>query len=195
MDTASILLLSEQNADSNVWIGMESDRGYSTTSIHLPEINDPVWADYNEAIKTRKSLFTKSYTYEEKNKAWNHLFQHSGFKIIPDERKKMILDAKSYIISIALYKNTGIQLIRYSGLPFSEKENETLQRFGKVFEQAYVRFLDLQKAETQAREAQIEAALERVRSRSLAMHQSTELNEVVVVLFENLNYTRIPEVA
>ena len=39
-----------------------------------------------------------------------------------------------------------------------------LKRFGKVFEQTYTRFLDLQKAEAQAREAQIEAALERVRS-------------------------------
>ncbi|MCP9770743.1 hypothetical protein EGI22_22800, partial [Lacihabitans sp. LS3-19] len=158
IDTASILLLSEQNADLNIWIGIESDRGYSTTSIHVPEINDPDIAYFSEVIKTRKDLFTKSYTYEEKNKLWNHLFKHSGFKIIPDERKKMILDAKSYIISIALYKNTGIQLIRYSGLPFSEKENETLQRLGKVFEQAYVRFLDLQKAEAQAREAEIELA-------------------------------------
>jgi len=42
-------------------------------------------------------------------------------------------------------------------------------RFGKVFQQTYTRFLDLQKAEAQAREAQIEAALERVRSRTLAM--------------------------
>ena len=35
-------------------------------------------------------------------------------------------------------------------------------RFGKVFQQAYTRFLDLQKAEAQAREAQIENALEKV---------------------------------
>jgi hypothetical protein len=32
----------------------------------------------------------------------------------------------------------------------------------KVFEQAYTRFLDLQKAEAQARESQIQLALERV---------------------------------
>ena len=36
----------------------------------------------------------------------------------------------------------------------------------RVFEQTYTRFLDLQKAEAQAREAKIEAALERVRSRT-----------------------------
>ena len=51
-------------------------------------------------------------------------------------------------------------------------------RFGKVFQQTYTRFLDLQKAEAQAREAQIEAALERVRSRTMAMQKSDELQEV-----------------
>ena len=59
-------------------------------------------------------------------------------------------------------------------------------RFGKVFQQTYTRFLDLQKAEAQARESQIEAALERVRSRTLAMQKSDELAETSAVLFQQL---------
>ncbi|MDZ7646440.1 MAG: hypothetical protein U5K54_04260 [Cytophagales bacterium] len=59
-----------------------------------------------------------------------------------------------------------------------------LQRITAVFSFAYTRFLDLQKAESQAREAQIEAALERVRSRSLAMHHSSELSAVVDTLLQ-----------
>ena len=47
-------------------------------------------------------------------------------------------------------------------------EVQIFKRFAQVFEQTYTRFLDLQKAEAQAREAQIEAALERVRAASLA---------------------------
>ena len=39
--------------------------------------------------------------------------------------------------------------------------HDLFKRFTKVFEQTYTRFLDLKKAEAQAREAQIEAALER----------------------------------
>ena len=65
-------------------------------------------------------------------------------------------------------------------------------RFGNVLQQTYTRFLDLQKAEAQAREAQIEAALEKVRGRSLAMRRSDELNEVVSVLFEKLRDLHIP---
>jgi hypothetical protein len=63
---------------------------------------------------------------------------------------------------------------------------DIFKRFGTVFEQTYTRFLDLQKAEAQAKEAQIEAALEKVRSRSLAMHSSQELKDVIAILFEKL---------
>ena len=73
---------------------------------------------------------------------------------------------------------------QFSNLP--KQSINLLQRSSNVFDLAYRRFLDLQKAEAQAREAQIEAALEKVRSRSLAMHKSNELRDVVVVVFEKL---------
>jgi signal transduction histidine kinase len=60
------------------------------------------------------------------------------------------------------------------------------KRFCAVFGQTYRRYLDLKKAEAQARESQIEAALERVRSRTLAMQKSDELAETAAVLFRQL---------
>ena len=63
---------------------------------------------------------------------------------------------------------------------------EIFQRFTKVFNQTYTRFLDLQKAETQARETEIELALERVRARTMSMQKSEELADVAFVLFEQL---------
>ena len=71
--------------------------------------------------------------------------------------------------------------------PLSEEEIALFKRFRNVFDLAYRRYLDIEKAEAQAREAQIEAALEKVRSRSLAMHKSDELQEVVHAVFERLN--------
>ena len=59
-----------------------------------------------------------------------------------------------------------------------------MKRFARVFEQTYTRFLDLQKAEAQSREAQIELALERVRARTMAMQKSDELAETSFVLFQ-----------
>ena len=81
-------------------------------------------------------------------------------------------------------KNTGIHLTRYTDKTFSEGDKAILKRFGNVFEQTYTRFLDLQKAETQAREAQIEAALERVRSKTMAMHSSKDVGDTVATMFD-----------
>jgi signal transduction histidine kinase len=79
-----------------------------------------------------------------------------------------------------------LQLARYNPDEFSEDEVNIFKRFGKVFEQAYTRFLDLQKAENQAREAQIEAALERVRAKAMAMQHSDDLSKSVTVTLDEL---------
>src|SRR6185312_2381192 len=60
------------------------------------------------------------------------------------------------------------------------------KRFAGVFGQTYRRYLDLQKAEAAAREAQIEAALERVRSKAMAMRSSNDLNTTANTVFIEL---------
>ncbi|MCK5367148.1 MAG: hypothetical protein KAQ62_01305, partial [Cyclobacteriaceae bacterium] len=75
--------------------------------------------------------------------------------------------------------------------PVASEIMHLLVRFAKVFDQTYRRFLDLQKAEAQAREAQIETALERVRSRTMAMQRSDELAETATVLFEQFTFLGI----
>ena len=85
-----------------------------------------------------------------------------------------------------MLENVGLYIENFSGIPYTDEENNTLMRFGKVFQQTYTRFLDLQKAEAQAREAQIEARLERVRSKAMAMHSPNDLSETVNVFFKEL---------
>jgi signal transduction histidine kinase len=67
-----------------------------------------------------------------------------------------------------------------------EKDLPLFKRFTGVFEQSYTRFLDLKNAEEQAREAKIEASLERARSKSMAMHNPDDLSESVSVFFKEL---------
>jgi hypothetical protein len=57
-----------------------------------------------------------------------------------------------------------------------------LERFAGVFDLTYTRFLDLKKAEAQAREAQIELSLERIRAQVTAMKESAELLDIVVIM-------------
>ncbi|HJS56159.1 MAG TPA: nuclear transport factor 2 family protein [Chitinophagaceae bacterium] len=63
-----------------------------------------------------------------------------------------------------------------------------LLKMGAAFDLAYKRFLDLKNAETQAKEARIELALERVRARAMAMHNSDELAELVSTVFNELTH-------
>src|SRR6185503_7430901 len=75
--------------------------------------------------------------------------------------------------------------------PQSAETIQILERFASVFSLTYRRFLDLQKAEAQAREAHIEAALERVRSKTMAMHNSNDVGETVATMFAEFVYLGI----
>src|SRR6185295_16276982 len=68
--------------------------------------------------------------------------------------------------------------------PLPDEQFDIMLRFAKVFDLTYTRFNDLKQAEAQAREAQIEAGLERVRSKTMAMCKSNELAETAVVMFK-----------
>lgn len=94
----------------------------------------------------------------------------------------------SQIDHVAYFKYGYIIFITYEPVP---EAHDVFKRFAKVFEQTYTRFLDLEKAEAQAREAQIEAALDKVRARTMAMQKSRELAQTAAHLFEQLNHLGI----
>lgn len=177
---AIITIFSEGTKEFTEWI---ADPGQTyPSSFLIPDIPfaalDHVWT----ARKNNAAFSSRVIYKEEKNNFFSYLFEHTGYKNLPAAIKKSMLDTEFYTYSIALGKNSGISIPDLSGKFLSEAETEILKRFAKVFDQAYTRFLDLQKAEAQAREAQIEAGLERVRSRTMAMHKSDELKEVIQVV-------------
>ncbi|MCK5704649.1 MAG: hypothetical protein KAI29_26030, partial [Cyclobacteriaceae bacterium] len=65
-----------------------------------------------------------------------------------------------------------------------EQDLQIFRRYTSVLSLTYRRYMDLKEAEAQAREAKIEAAMERVRAKSMAMHKSEQLPETAKVLFE-----------
>src|SRR5204863_9061433 len=101
---------------------------------------------------------------------------------VPEETLDYYFTCPGLAISTVLLDNVALYIENFSGTPYSEQENATLMRFGKVFQQTYIRFLDLQKAEEQAREATIEVSLERVRAKTMGMRSSNDLLEVINVL-------------
>jgi signal transduction histidine kinase len=72
----------------------------------------------------------------------------------------------------------GLGLTTYQEI--SEESLKIFKRFHKIFTLAYRRFLDIQQAEAQAREAQVELALERIRAMVANMQNSEELLGIMV---------------
>jgi signal transduction histidine kinase len=124
---------------------------------------------------------------EDRRRFWDHLFTNTIFKdATPPERKKFLYTTRGYAQTFILQKNTIMSMVNYDGNPFSPDHNQIFKRFSYSFEQSYVRFLDLVKAEAQAREAQIEASLERVRSKAMAMHSSRDLAETIKTIYQQI---------
>lgn len=86
------------------------------------------------------------------------------------------------------FGNVSITQIRKS----TKEEKYVLSRIAKVFEGAYIRFLDLQKHEAQLRDAQIEVALERVRASAQSMQKSSDYTDVIKTSLEQMLVLGIP---
>jgi signal transduction histidine kinase len=141
-----------------------------------------VWRAKDEGV----DVINKIYSFDEKNRYFEYVFKHNDESKLPKPVREFIFNAKSYTATFIAEKNSFPVVNSWTEQLLSEENVAVLRRVARVFEQAYTRFLDLQKAEAQAREAQIEAALERVRSRTLAMQKSDELVETAAVLFKQL---------
>jgi len=74
---------------------------------------------------------------------------------------------------------------------FSTEAKNLMKRFADVFQLSFTRHLDLKKAEAQAREAQIEVSLEKVRSKAMAMHSSEDLALTIDHFFKELKILNI----
>lgn len=158
--------------DMHIWL---ADPNLEPFFAIIPYFDTPTWNSFLDAKAKGIPLHTDLLNFEEKNKFYQSLFK---LFTIPDEAKQFYMQCKGLAVSTALLDNVGLYIENFSAIPYTDEENKILMRFGKVFQQTYTRFLDLQKAELQAREGQIQLALERVRARSMAMHVSKELKEV-----------------
>jgi signal transduction histidine kinase len=126
--------------------------GNYVRKVKIPFIDRPIYQTLSNGIKNANPFFTEYYDVEEKRAFFKHLFKYHPFKDTPSSRQESLLAEESdYARSCVVSKNTSIFIINHDGKQFSEEENELLREMGRVFEQAYIRFIDLEKAEKQAR--------------------------------------------
>jgi hypothetical protein len=133
--------------------------GTANTSeeVQVPHFNMPFCTDLMKGIKRGPGFFTEEFSQKEKIEYFTKLFEHKPWSDISSEQKEETLSSMDgYTRSVAVSKHTSIFIINHHGRKFTAAENDILKRFAKVFEQTYTRFLDLQKAEAQARESKIQ---------------------------------------
>lgn len=188
-----IAINSEVNTNFSIWAsGGMADY---VSKVNVPPLNKPIFTKLRNTIKTGNSFLIETYSDKEKRELFTHLFKYAPWSNLSNERKKELMSREGgFARSVVISQYTSISITNHHGKPFNENENNILKRFGNVFEQSYIRFLDLQKAEAQAREAQIETALERVRARTMAMHKSEELTQTAAVLFNEFEKLGVGEV-
>ena len=147
------------------------------------------WSKTARARIDKEKYYEKEtdYTIVADHKMLKQWYEYL-FKLAPEVVE--LNDKGEILIPDILYYNyskiSGGALLLITNSEASDHSKYLLKRAAKVFNRAYSRFLDLQKAEAQAREAQIELGLERVRARAMAMQNSEELKELIGTVFLEL---------
>lgn len=175
---ASAVIIYDENYAAEHWFSGYSNETYPK-SYTIPYIETFSYCTvFVEAW--RDGVVYKAFPMEGKQKTdygrW--LLENTDFKDLPEEFTINVITPDRLVLNDAFNKYGMLEVLGPEEL--SAEKAEILKRFSKVFEQTYTRFLDLKKAEVQAREAQIEAAMERIRSRAIAMRTSDELLEVAL---------------
>jgi signal transduction histidine kinase/ketosteroid isomerase-like protein len=181
-------LIDENTGFAAVWAHFyQSDGTISTFDFpigHLESTRDEFLQWKNTPIELRNTLFISTiFAGERIQNLFNCI---SAFPELEAAFQPMIDAGIEQWVTHNAYFSHGLLTLQGTE-PYPEETLEIQKRFAKVFEQTYIRFLDLQKAEAQARESQIEAALEKVRSRTMAMQNSSELGAVAAELFAQMN--------
>src|SRR6185437_8590567 len=181
IDVANFALNYKETDDFDLLLAVPN--GKYPMEIHVPYFKHPVFDRFNKT-KKNGNLLIDTLTKDEKDSFFEHFFKYvTG---VSEETKASIFGRPGFVRSSVLMRNIALTIHNYDGISYSEAENNTLLRFGQVFEQTYTRFKDLEQAEQQARESQIQLGLERVRAKAMAMQTSEELNELIGTVFGEL---------
>ncbi|HRH51133.1 MAG TPA: ATP-binding protein [Panacibacter sp.] len=188
LGTIAIQLFDEKTKSCDFWI---DNKLQNPALVKLPYDEKIMKEDaYMQACWEAKargeSIFNEIETHEKINRYFDYVFANNDENTIPIPVREFIRQANQHVYCLIIEKNSALFADCWTGQLYAEEQIAVLKRVAKVFDQAYVRFLDLQKAEAQARESQIQLALERVRARTMAMQYSSELREIAAAVHEQL---------
>ena len=185
LDRGMIMIFDPDSLDSWWWMA-NPEAPDLPRNYHIPYHVYKPYLEYLDGWKERTVRWTYELEGKEK-KDWDaHIFVNSELSLPPIEVKQVMMGFPKVYLNASFNNFGGLTLASID--PMTDEHFDILLRFAKVFDLTYTRFNDLKQAEAQAREAQIEVALERVRARAMAMHSSGELKEVVHELRKQMGF-------
>ncbi|MDO8899192.1 MAG: histidine kinase dimerization/phospho-acceptor domain-containing protein, partial [Bacteroidales bacterium] len=183
--TCGFVLCEKDRTEDEWWLSLED--GF-TRGFFLPNVNDYAHAHLYEGWLKNDDFRTVQLEDDQLLAHYNWLMEIPVAKSIFDDMEAAGMQRPEWQKLHAAYFSKGY-LVIITREPCSEEA--IFKRFAQVFDLTYTRFLDLQKAEAQARESQIELSLERIRAQVTGMQESTDLLDIVVTMrseFVNLGH-------
>ena len=129
-----------------------SPDGEILTHCKVPLTEHPVFISYDESRLRGDELFVYEKEGEFQADHYRYMMSLPGMRELMQKMLDAGLQFPTFQIDhLANFSHGNLVFITYEPVP---EMHDVFKRFAKVFEQTYTRFLDLQKAEAQAREAQ-----------------------------------------
>ncbi|HEX6892015.1 MAG TPA: ATP-binding protein [Chryseolinea sp.] len=181
LSTCRLVLCTSADHSTEQWLSLPGEG--LLPRIKVSSRQDKFHRAMYAAWKAKKKYFRIEIKGKDLKRHYELMFKEPVVDVVLKKSKKQRtpLTAKQ-INHVAPFKQG--YLLAVTAEPY--EEIDLFIRFAKELERSYTRFLDLKHAEAQAREAQIETALERIRSSAMAMHSSEDILEVTRVLREQV---------
>ncbi len=174
-----------QNGETVCTGWMSDSSGSISPPFRIPLTESPTFMRFRAAKQTGEHFYAEEVSGEALANHYRYMLSLPNFKSIAEGFQKAGFALPAYQVNNVVNFSHG-NLIFITDQP-APAAWDIFKRFGKVFEQTYTRFLDLQQAEAQAREAHVQLAMERVRARTMAMQRSDELTDVAGLLFKQVS--------
>jgi hypothetical protein len=167
------------NDDKEYFVNYDFSIDGGLNRLVIPYNSHPMIEEFVSQLKQASGGFTEHAKSGARLEEWKAYRESSG-----EQTSLKLKNATALYYYTYSFSNATIGISNFEAV--TKEQLQILERFKNVLYLAYQRFTDITQAETQAREAQIQLALERVRARTMAMQKSDELTDVAAILFQQV---------
>ena len=177
-------IFDDANDAMEIWLTTFSD---SQEVIRILDyVNLHIHPVFENIIPARKQNNPYAVTILEGEQVRRYYQTMSTYLSLPEQQQ---FNPREYFYSF-FFPDGTINVITLHIL--TDEECNIMIRFSQVFGLIYTRFLDLQKAEAQARDVKKQSSLDRVRGQIASMRSTTDLQSITPLIWNELKTLGVP---